>query len=461
MAYQNTTAVGAFANWNASAALLDTTELGYEAGYNNTGWNSTFLGELSGQNVTSANNDILVGYNALAPSATLSNQLNIGNLIFGTLPATTSATTFSLLTGGNIGIGTSTPWKTLSVGNANVGSFAISTSTSGCATFSPFGEVYSTGTACGSGGGGTFSTTTSQVSGELINHPNNNTDVVVVGASATTSAPFYIDPNSTKGPFFSVGSSSPFASFSIHGNPTDGSIQTTLFAIGSSTATATTTLFSINNTGNITTSMTGTQCVHEINGLLSGTGSDCGSGGSGRTTTASWPIAFSDCSPETTSTRFAIGGSFFAPMAVVNTTSFTPMVMTFGYATSSAMDCIVHLPTDYSANLTFNAIFTSTTTAAGIVPLDLEATSTANGSQYGNPNAFSQIWPASTTAADRIKLPTVAGVGTSTAISLTGVANLSAGQDILIRLTRWGANAADTMGGDLYLPKMWLTYTSQ
>lgn len=53
--------------------------------------------------------------------------------------------------------------------------------------------------ACGAGGGGssggTFSTTTSQVSGELVNHPNNNTDILAIGSNSTTTAPFFYDPN--------------------------------------------------------------------------------------------------------------------------------------------------------------------------------------------------------------------------------------------------------------------------
>jgi hypothetical protein len=50
---------------------------------------------------------------------------------------------------------------------------------------------------CGSGGsgGGTFSTTTSNVSGRLINYPNNGTDIVCIGGTATTTCEFYLDPN--------------------------------------------------------------------------------------------------------------------------------------------------------------------------------------------------------------------------------------------------------------------------
>lgn len=58
--------------------------------------------------------------------------------------------------------------------------------------------VSGSGGGGGGGGGygvGTFSTTTSTVSGRLINYPNNTTDIVVIGASATTTAPIYFDPN--------------------------------------------------------------------------------------------------------------------------------------------------------------------------------------------------------------------------------------------------------------------------
>ena len=52
--------------------------------------------------------------------------------------------------------------------------------------------------ACGSSsgtGGGSWATTTSQVSGQDINYSLNNTDIITIGSSATTSAEFYFDPN--------------------------------------------------------------------------------------------------------------------------------------------------------------------------------------------------------------------------------------------------------------------------
>lgn len=55
----------------------------------------------------------------------------------------------AIITGpGLFGIGSSTPWKLLSVGSSNTGTFAISTSTAGCAQFSPFGELFSTTLNC-------------------------------------------------------------------------------------------------------------------------------------------------------------------------------------------------------------------------------------------------------------------------------------------------------------------------
>jgi hypothetical protein len=68
----------------------------------------------------------------------------------------------------------------------------------GCAEWSS-NVLTSTGSACGAGGGGsgggTFSTTTSQVSGQLINYPNNATDIVNIGSNSTTTGEYYFDPN--------------------------------------------------------------------------------------------------------------------------------------------------------------------------------------------------------------------------------------------------------------------------
>jgi trimeric autotransporter adhesin len=68
----------------------------------NTTWNyNVGLGYQAGSNITTGNTNIAIWYNAQVPSATSSNQLSIGNWIYGN--------------NGNIGIGTSSPWSKLEV----------------------------------------------------------------------------------------------------------------------------------------------------------------------------------------------------------------------------------------------------------------------------------------------------------------------------------------------------------
>ncbi len=101
--------------------------LGYNAGYNlTTGSNNLFLGSsftTSNENVTTGSNNIKIGYNISLPSATLNNQLDIGNLIYGT-GINGSGTGVST---GNIGIGTTTPGSLLSLNN--IANFTAATST--------------------------------------------------------------------------------------------------------------------------------------------------------------------------------------------------------------------------------------------------------------------------------------------------------------------------------------------
>jgi hypothetical protein len=63
------------------------------------------LGYKAGENLTSGSGNVIIGYDIDAPSATASNQLNIGNLIFGTGLDGRNAT----LSSGNVGIGTTAP----------------------------------------------------------------------------------------------------------------------------------------------------------------------------------------------------------------------------------------------------------------------------------------------------------------------------------------------------------------
>jgi hypothetical protein len=71
--------------------------------------NNTAIGYKSGINNTGANN-IMIGANALAPIATASNQMSIGNVIYGTTMTTTAL--------GKIGIGETAPAAKLQVSSA-------------------------------------------------------------------------------------------------------------------------------------------------------------------------------------------------------------------------------------------------------------------------------------------------------------------------------------------------------
>jgi putative sterol carrier protein len=80
------------------------------------------------------------------------------------------------------------------------------------------------------------------------------------------------------------GSTTPYANLSVHANA--GETNTTLFAIGSSTASATSTLFSVSNTGSVQTAL-GSGLVKSTSGVLglATVGTDYIAGGAGAATT--------------------------------------------------------------------------------------------------------------------------------------------------------------------------------
>jgi hypothetical protein len=124
--------VGYQSGYSAATASDYNTLLGFQSGYGvTTGARNVFLGNstiaASYNQVTTGSNNISIGNDVAVASATASNQLNIGNLIYGTGLNGTGAT----LSTGNIGIGTTTPGSTLSVagagyfaGNLNLDSFS-------------------------------------------------------------------------------------------------------------------------------------------------------------------------------------------------------------------------------------------------------------------------------------------------------------------------------------------------
>lgn len=131
-----------------------------------------------------------------------------GNIIF----SPNSAEAMRIVVGGNVGIGTTTPDAKLSIQTSNL---IAADFTSGGSDFLTLGRV-----------GGTNS--------GVINAPLGNSTLVL----------------QSLGNNVGVGTTSPFAQLSIQAN--NGSTQKNLFAIGSSTQSATTTLFSVDNAGDVT-----------------------------------------------------------------------------------------------------------------------------------------------------------------------------------------------------------------
>lgn len=75
---------------------------------------------------------------------------------------------------------------------------------------------------CGSGGsgGGAFSTTTSQVAGRLIVYPNNTTDILCIGGTATTTCKYWMDPNIPRvylAPNVGIGTTTAYTALGVSG----------------------------------------------------------------------------------------------------------------------------------------------------------------------------------------------------------------------------------------------------
>lgn len=80
----NNTAIGQAAIYGGTAAGNENTAVGADALYNVTGGQNVALGMTAGDSITSGNKNIVIGYNVDASAAGASNELNIGNTLYGT-----------------------------------------------------------------------------------------------------------------------------------------------------------------------------------------------------------------------------------------------------------------------------------------------------------------------------------------------------------------------------------------
>lgn len=195
---------------------------------------------------------------------------------------------------------------------------------------------------------------------------------------------FNIDNTNTTGALFGIGSTSPWASVSIHAN--DGDTNTTLFAIGSSTATATTTLFTVNNVGLASTSNllvsaasgTGTRCAQfAADGTVSAAAAACGTGG------FAWPFTPGTFgSTVTSATSTVINDSAgFVSLASSTLANLTILFSTTTNATTSELALVGSA----KACNTTNAL---TTSAAGNVTCTAQPQGTVTAISIASANGF-------------------------------------------------------------------------
>lgn len=107
----------------ATSSNIDQSSIvGFQAGYAllTGGFGNTLFGYKAGDNITTGSKNIVIGYDVEAPTATSTQTLNIGNLVFATGLNGTGTT----LSTGSVGIGTSSPSTKLEIGSSDLGNGA-------------------------------------------------------------------------------------------------------------------------------------------------------------------------------------------------------------------------------------------------------------------------------------------------------------------------------------------------
>lgn len=214
------------------------------------------FGSGSSANALYIQNTGRVGINTTANDV---NRLGVsGNVGIGTSFATTQAPSNGLIVEGSIGVGTSTPWGKLSViatDNASVPQFVVASSSAASFVVAASGNV---GIGTGSPSY-TLDINSSQTS--VLNLQSTTGQVNlglknwVVYSGGSNNLSFYTSGTDRLTMLSSgsigVGTSSPFGKFALSLNSGESYTGNNAFIISSSTASATTTLFAVDNAGKV------------------------------------------------------------------------------------------------------------------------------------------------------------------------------------------------------------------
>jgi hypothetical protein len=152
----------------------------------------------SASNAYSTGNDITSAISTLTTNGSFTNPtISVGSISGANI--TSSTISANSLTVNGISSTTSLfVSATTTTGNLAIGGLAGASTR--CLQVNADGSVTANSAACGtgSGSGSSWATTTSQTPGVLINHSLNNSDVIAIGNTSTTSAAFWFDPNTGK-----------------------------------------------------------------------------------------------------------------------------------------------------------------------------------------------------------------------------------------------------------------------
>lgn len=286
--------------------------------------------------------------------------------LFASSTSQIASTTFAI--NGNVGVGSSSPTSKLTLIQDNTSTlftaFTIDGVTAGAGAEMALNRGSNTGTEEAN-----------------IDFNTNGTEFWQLGMQNNSSNDFELWDGSDD-PVFTIktgtngvgfGTTTPFGDFAINADYGDVLPGNLIFNVASSSATATTSVFQINNLGQMVLPLiTGTQCLHAVSGVVSGTGSDCGSGGGATFGYPFFPSTDGAVNTSATSTpiedtasgvaldvtgfgAYGIGGKIFAYGSTTNASTL------LGFNTGPNLTASTSLAGN--TGIGFNALFSATSTS--------------------------------------------------------------------------------------------------